>query len=641
MNRYDRDYREKRRLPFTCNLPYPVMTLTVVLFVFMGAGMVFGQASSGSFTLVAGGLVGGGGTSASASAVITGVIPTSVSGVTSSTNYTAASGVIGIAYTTGLLTAGYAGGAIQTVTPGDHLLKVGYAGELGTATGTFNYRYGGRVTYTSVPMVAGTGDTLQYNCPASLFNLRGLEYFFQVYRGTSIASVGTPTAPYVFRVQYTNEECRSFQMGPRIYAIVGVPVSVSGGNTIADVFVDDLGAFNTEVWRLARWNATTGSYQEYASAPAVVPGRGYWVITRDLTDFGVAGVSMVPNATYGGNRYLSIPLQAGWNQIANPFAFPVSLLEAVVNDNGTMTSDFTGRIEDVGYYYNGSNYFTQTTFDPWDGVFLFAEKAGVELWLRYHEQGTAGKAVVDDLLVEKAAPSWQMELTMTSGDLGDVANYVGVCADANMGADVNDYREPPMAPEGVMLAYKLPDGSEGLRRTDYRPEFANGATWDVVFSEGSDRVVTARGVESIPQGMEAWLILTNAGTFRLGEGTEVRLPNDVFSAQLVIGNDGYAAGEVSSALPNQFGLSQNFPNPFNPTTSIRFALPQACHVELVVYNMLGQKVRTLVDQRMDAGHQLVEWDGRDGGGQQVASGVYFYRLNAADFSQTKKMMLLK
>ncbi len=609
--------------------------------MFVRAQVAFAQASSASYTLVTGGLVGGGGTSASASAIVTGVVPTSVSGVTYSTNYTAATGVVGVAYTTGSLTAGYAGGAVQTVTPGDHLLKVGYAGELGTATGTFNYRSGGRVPYTSVPMVAGTGDTLQYNCPASLFNLRGLEYYFQIYRGASIASVGTPTAPYTFRVQLTNDECRSFNMGPRIYAIVGVPVSVSGGNTIADVFVDDLGGFNTDVWRLARWNATTESYQEYASAPAVVPGRGYWVITRDLTDFGAAGVSVVPNETYSGNRYLSIPLQAGWNQIANPFAFPVTLLEAVINDNGTMTTDFTGCIEDVGYYYNGSNYFTQTTFDTWDGVFLFAEKAGVELWIRYHEQGTAGKVVADELQWTKEAPAWQMELTLTSGDFGDVANYVGVCADANVGFDVNDYREPPMAPEGVMLAYKLPDGSKGLHRTDYRPQFTDGATWDVVFSEGSNRVVTARGVESVPEGMEAWLILTNAGTIRLEEGKEVRLPDDVMSAQLVIGNDGYVAGEVSSALPDKFSLNQNFPNPFNPSTTLRFALPKACHAELVVYNTLGQKVATIVDRQMEAGHHLVVWDGRDGGGQQVASGVYFYRLNAGEFSQTKKMMLLK
>jgi hypothetical protein len=607
----------------------------------MCASVAHGQASSAGYALVTGGFVGGGGTSASASTIVTGVVPTSVSGVTSSTNYTAATGVVGVAYTTPAFTAAYAGGAVQTVAPGERLLKVGYAGEMGTATGTFNYRSGGNVAYTSVPMVAGTGDTLQYNCPANLFNIRGLEYYFQIYRGVSIASVGTPTAPYTFRVQLTNEECRSFQMGPRLYSIVGVPVSVSGGNTISDVFVDDLGGFNTEVWRLARWNATTESYQEYANAPAVVPGRGYWVITRDLTDFGAAGVSVVPNETYNGNRYLSIPLQAGWNQIANPFAFPVTMLEMAINDNGTMTTDPTGCIEDVGYYYDGNHYFTQTTFDTWDGVFLFAEKAGVELWIRYHAAGTTSKPVVDGLQAAKAAPSWRMELTLTSGDFGDVANYVGVCSDANVGADVNDYREPPMAPEGVMLAYRLPDGSDGLRRTDYRPEFANGATWDVVFSEGSDRVVTARGVESIPQGMSAWLILTNAGTCPLKEGTEVRLPDDVFSAQLVIGNDDYVAGEVSSALPNQFALNQNFPNPFNPSTTFRFALPKACHAEMVVYNTLGQKVTTIVDGPMEAGHHLVVWDGRDGGGQQVASGVYFYRLTAGEFSQTKKMMLLK
>lgn len=98
---------------------------------------------------------------------------------------------------------------------------------------------------------------------------------------------------------------------------------------------------------------------------------------------------------------------------------------------------------------------------------------------------------------------------------------------------------------------------------------------------------------------------------------------------------------AGSNLPTSYGLDQNYPNPFNPTTQVRFALPKNSHVQLMVYNVLGQTVKTLVDQDMAAGTHEVTWDGRNGDGEQVSSGIYFYRISADRFSATKKMMMLK
>jgi hypothetical protein len=94
-------------------------------------------------------------------------------------------------------------------------------------------------------------------------------------------------------------------------------------------------------------------------------------------------------------------------------------------------------------------------------------------------------------------------------------------------------------------------------------------------------------------------------------------------------------------LPADFALAQNYPNPFNPSTVIGFALPTRQNVTLSVYNLLGQKVRTLRDEEMDAGNHEVVWDATNEGGAKVASGVYFYKLTTEDFVDTKKMMLLK
>ena len=101
------------------------------------------------------------------------------------------------------------------------------------------------------------------------------------------------------------------------------------------------------------------------------------------------------------------------------------------------------------------------------------------------------------------------------------------------------------------------------------------------------------------------------------------------------------ADDQSAVLPDQIELAQNFPNPFNPQTTIRFTLGSAQRVTLIVSNVLGQTVRTLYDGRALAGVHTVAWNGRDESGATVASGVYFYRLAAEQETVTRKMMLLK
>ena len=94
-------------------------------------------------------------------------------------------------------------------------------------------------------------------------------------------------------------------------------------------------------------------------------------------------------------------------------------------------------------------------------------------------------------------------------------------------------------------------------------------------------------------------------------------------------------------MPTEYALEQNVPNPFNPSTTIEYRLPAASDVRLVIYNLLGQEVRTLVQETMDAGFHSVVWDGMDDFGKQVASGIYIYRMSAADFTKVQRMMLLK
>ncbi|OGC76239.1 MAG: hypothetical protein A2145_01120 [candidate division Zixibacteria bacterium RBG_16_40_9] len=97
---------------------------------------------------------------------------------------------------------------------------------------------------------------------------------------------------------------------------------------------------------------------------------------------------------------------------------------------------------------------------------------------------------------------------------------------------------------------------------------------------------------------------------------------------------------TAGILPQSFALSQNYPNPFNASTTIKFALPVSSDVSLKIYNVAGQLVKEY-KQQMNAGYRSITWDGTNMNGDVVASGVYFYKLQAADFAKTLKMTLLK
>jgi hypothetical protein len=99
--------------------------------------------------------------------------------------------------------------------------------------------------------------------------------------------------------------------------------------------------------------------------------------------------------------------------------------------------------------------------------------------------------------------------------------------------------------------------------------------------------------------------------------------------------------EESAWFPANFELEQNYPNPFNPTTLIRYALPRASQVRIEIFNLLGQRVRILLDGRQSPGNWEIQWDGTDGQGMKVSSGIYFCRIAAADFVACRKMTLVK
>ena len=151
------------------------------------------------------------------------------------------------------------------------------------------------------------------------------------------------------------------------------------------------------------------------------------------------------------------------------------------------------------------------------------------------------------------------------------------------------------------------------------------------------------------------LDLTGENLISAGEGALARLNitgSDLSSLEIkkaIMVNENATPFEVNilpkeekqTYAPKEFELSQNIPNPFNPETQISYSLPEAAKVRLTVYNVLGRKVKKIVDEYQTAGSKTVHWDGKDESGSEVASGIYFYRLDAGRYIETKKMVLMK
>ncbi len=159
------------------------------------------------------------------------------------------------------------------------------------------------------------------------------------------------------------------------------------------------------------------------------------------------------------------------------------------------------------------------------------------------------------------------------------------------------------------------------------------------------------GRESVADGKGIW----TAGTFVTGvaQGSSIEYDGDGNAASdwaeattptLGDENSNVTSVEDPAAIPENFSLEQNFPNPFNPSTVINYTIPQSANLintRLEIFNLSGQKVRTLVNTKQSSGTHTVTWNGTNDSGELLATGLYIYRLQAAEFVDMKKMLFIK
>lgn len=227
----------------------------------------------------------------------------------------------------------------------------------------------------------------------------------------------------------------------------------------------------------------------------------------------------------------------------------------------------------------------------------------------------------------------------TPGDYPIMVTGARVLVDENtqfeltINADSNE--EPGEILAGPFLSFQnMGDWAVTFFPEDQWPEVTSGSFWLVFYWHEDSPDSPGVGADNSGPDLRSYYYTATAGWVPW-------LDSDWIMRVIVTTPTGVEELEAAADMPERFTLLGNYPNPFNPATEIIFAAPRSGHVRLEIYNIIGQKVKTLVDESVTAGLKAVTWDGKSDSGYPVASGIYYYRLSTADGIDVKKMTFLK
>lgn len=506
------------------------------------------------------------------------------------------------------------------------------------------YRLGGEGAGAYRQVAMGSSDNVNYTAtiPAAHVGPRGIEYY--VY---GVQAGGVTTLPY--RGHTSTPIQQPFQMAtyPALsppdaqYRLVGFSFAVDP-SMVHLIFNDDLGDTSNTQWKLGRWDDAAGAYDSYYDCNPVRRGRGYWLIARGGKTVDAAGLSAFQDTSVGSTKYAKVVLQPGWNQIANPFAFAVSWDSRLVD----------GAVDNHLWSWGGEVYdSTGGLLHPFAGYWVDNKTSGPVTLLLPYSEAVLSKS--SPRAVKMVSDGWRLGLTLTAGELRDASTEIGAATEATDGIDALDYGKPP-CPPGRFVALGVLASADGSRPKrlagDFRAPSAAGWRFPLLVQGVEAAAATLRlsGAERLPAACKMALVDPRTGTaYDLGGDGAIVLPHpptpEGVRYDLVVGPEAWVDGEVgpTTTMPKRHALEACYPNPFNPLTKIAFELPAPARARLEVLDVAGRRVAVLLDEQLAGGRHVVEWNGRDARGRGVASGTYYYRLSADDFTRTRSMTLLK
>jgi hypothetical protein len=456
----------------------------------------------------------------------------------------------------------------------------------------------------------------------------------------------TVTVPNPWTFTILPQETLSTAWAGGAYRLVSLPL-VPTDTTALGNFGDDLGAYSDSTWRMLGYKPSSG----YTERPRPVNGYGYWLASAGNASLDIAGTTP--------EQFVFIPLEAGWNIIGMPFDTTLDLNKITVRwrdatshalryDDPLVDSVFSQRL----WYWNDPTNDLVNDNGQWDSLTPYNQADSLRAW-----RGYAGYAVLPCTLQispigakegkSHDAPayeiSWQAGIEISSGQSRDGGIRIGVSPQAGERYDRLDAEKPPFIASNIRAYIPHDDWDRGPCREyqyDFRPA-ADYIEWPLMIeAAGTDQPVMLNTQITGELGNEGYLYLLDR---RKGKTFDLK-------TQKTIGFSGsqelavvYSSKPFDgrTLTPLTFGLGRIGPNPFIQQTTINYQLPQAGLVSMAVYNITGQRVRTLVSQNLPPGYYSQAWDGRNDGGRFLSAGIYIIRLSASGHSTAQKIVKLQ
>jgi len=506
---------------------------------------------------------------------------------------------------------------------------------------TVNFEYGKTLSYDSTITATQSpvNGTDSVSVSAEITGLSpGTEYH---YRAVATNSLGTTTGSDQTFITYSStfklnttlsfqNRANAFDYPANDYRILGLPGA--SNQSVKDF----LSGEQNKDWQVFWDNGGASNFfVEFREGPEFLfsVGRSFWIINKGPLNIDTTVRSAPLNAVQEAEILLP---HLGWNLITNPYTSSIewSKIQSV---NG---------ISHPIYSYNGS-YSTPSSFDPYVGYYFYNDPMNSKGTLKIpYSLLFSGPSVTEYVNPIK----WRVNITLSSGDFIDKINSFGVASEASLGLDHFDFRKPRAIATIPTVAFNRPawDANYSTFATDIRPEFEESESWDfeVRSTQRAASQLVFSSIVRIPNQFEIYLI--DEGRARTVNLREDSLYNFTPVAELskfrvVVGKKEMVQEKLNSvALPKEFELGHNYPNPFNSTTTISVAVPFPSDIRLKVYNILGEEVKTLYDGTLVAGRYWFNWDGRNAEEKNVATGVYLYRLSTSmGVALSGKMILMR
>ena len=333
-----------------------------------------------------------------------------------------------------------------------------------------------------------------------------------------------------------------------------------------------------------------------------------------------------------------IELKQGWNMIGSPFA---SIVEFEANST---------EVSDLYYFGDSANSdgwsVVFNKMYPWAGYAVHSNSDTSSITLKPFPNESLNRSSG-----KKLDQEWIIQFLVNEENSFDNSILIGRKQFAFDDIDNSDTPMLPKIEKGINAALFL-NGKESKKySSDFRSIDEINGVWDLqILSEKNVNNIEliAKDIISLPDGVSiAILDVQRRIVFKNIFSRKIifdKIGGLEYEFKVVVGESGYVDQMIKDLLefiPNNFSLSKNYPNPFNPVTNLDFSIPKRSNVTLRVFNMMGQEVITLINEKKSYGNYSIAWNGLDNEGLNVASGVYFAELRTRNARSITKMLLLK